>query len=144
MNTNPGGVFSHPSLWQGDPHMPGGSGPQIKGGSQWFLMSGLPAGTVFAELMLGPNTNPALASTPQTETLAYIVNAGQTQTELFYIDTSEAQDQSSFGLLLNQVGPAESTPITREQLENPAFDMANVTVAEVDYQMPVGVHKSHQ
>lgn len=138
MNTVPGGVFSHPSLWQVDAYMPDGSVIHTKGGGQYFLMSGgLPADTVFAELMLGPNTNGALDGTPQTETLAYIVNAGQTQTELFYVDTSVSQDGSSFGLLLNQ---ADNTPITRAAFESQAVDLAMVKVAEVDYQMPVDTH----
>ena len=138
MNNAPGGDFTHPSIWQVDAYMPDGSVVHTKGGGSFFLMSGgLPDGTVFAELMMGPNTNVALDSTPQTETLAYIVDAGQSQTELFYVDTSVSQDGSSFGLLLNS---ADNTPITRGQLEGQAIDLAAVKVAEVDYQMPADTH----
>lgn len=137
MNNTPGGDFTHPSIWQVDAYMPDGSVIHTKGGGQFFEMpGGLPEGTVFAELMMGPNTNGALDSTPQTETLAYIVDAGQSHTELFYVDTSVSQDGSSFGLLLN----VDNTPITRGQLEGQAIDLAAVKVAEVDYQMPADTH----
>ena len=138
MNSTPGGDFTHPSIWQVDAYMPDGSVIHTKGGASYLLMTGgLPEGTVFAELMMGPNTNGALDSTPQTETLAYIVDAGQSHTELFYVDTSVSQDGSSFGLLLNLV---DNTPITRGQLEGQGIDLAAVKVAEVDYQMPADTH----
>lgn len=134
MNTAP--TDFHPQMWQIDAYLPDGSVVHKQGGGSYFLMEGLPTGTIFAELMLGPNpSNTATLGTPQTETLAYIVNNTQTETELFYIDTSGSQDGSSFGLLLNTSG----TPVTRTQIETGAIDVNAVQVAPVDYQVPASM-----
>jgi len=72
----------------------------------------------------------------QTETLAYFAISGSQTTELFYVDTSDSQDGSAFGLLLDQAGQ----PLTREQIEGGQIDVHAVQVAEVDYQAQPDLH----
>ena len=123
----------HQQEWQIDAYMADGSVVHQQGSGSYFLMStGLPSGTVFAELMLGPNPSNGASTSAQTETLAYIINNDQAQTELFYVDTSASQDGSAFGLLLDQ----SNSPLTRTQIESGSVDINSINVLPVDYQVP--------
>jgi len=135
LNTAPLGY--HPGNWQLEVYMSDGSVEHTQGGSQWFLLNdGLPSGAVFAELMLGKVPSNSQDTTVQTETLAYFAISGSQTTELFYVDTSDSQDGSAFGLLLDQAGQ----PLTREQIEGGQIDVHAVQVAEVDYQARPDLH----
>ena len=127
----------HPSNWQLDVYKVDGSVQHIQGGGAYFLLDGgLPSDAVFAELMLGPVPSNSQDTSQQTDTLAYIMVSGQTDTELFYVDTSDSQDGSAFGLLLDQAGH----PLTRGQIEGGMIDVQTVQVAEVDYQPQLDQH----
>jgi len=127
----------HQSNWQLDVYKVDGSVQHIQGGGAYFLLDGgLPSDAVFAELMLGPVPSNSQDTSQQTDTLAYIMVSGQTDTELFYVDTSDSQDGSAFGLLLDQAGH----PLTRGQIEGGMIDVQTVQVAEVDYQPQLDQH----
>lgn len=135
LNTAP--TDFHQSNWQLDVYKVDGSVQHIQGGPSYFLLDGgLPSDAVFAELMLGPVPSNGQDTSQQTDTLAYIMVSGQTDTELFYVDTSDSQDGSAFGLLLDQAGH----PLTRGQIEGGIIDVQTVQVAEVDYQPQLDQH----